>query len=63
MANPREATVKIERDLLQSAKVVAAYEDKTICAYLSDILRPIIAADHRRHAEAALAANPPTPDS
>lgn len=55
MAKPRgDSPVRIDREVIRTAKIVAAFEGKSLTDYLSDILRPTVENDYRRHiAEAA----------
>lgn len=46
MAKKRnDVSVRIEADLLQKARVIAAIRDVSITQYLSDVLRPSIERD------------------
>ena len=44
-----DVSVKIDAEVARLAKIVAAFEDKTLAQYLSDILKPIVEGDVERH--------------
>lgn len=46
-----DTSVKIDADLVRDAKIVAAFEDKSLAEYLTVTLRPIIDRALRDHAE------------
>jgi hypothetical protein len=48
---PKTLSVKLNMDVVESARIVAAYRGETITDLLSDILRPIL--DRMEHEEVA----------
>lgn len=38
----KDVPVKMDSDVVRLAKIVAAYKDKSLAAYLSDLVRPIV---------------------
>jgi hypothetical protein len=54
-------SVKLEGDVVESARIVAAYKGGTITALLSDILRPILAEMERDEAAKRAKATAPRP--
>lgn len=45
MAKRDVASVKIDADVIRDAKIAAAFENKTLTDYLSEILRPRVSHD------------------
>jgi hypothetical protein len=54
-----DESVKIDRTVLQQAKIVAAYLGITVAEYLSDRLRPLVAEDHGEQMHKFEGAAPP----
>jgi hypothetical protein len=51
VAKRKDVTVKIDADVIHTAKIVAAYEGKTLAEFLSDVLAPIMddkLAEHQK---------------
>jgi hypothetical protein len=49
VAKRNDVSVKIDAEVARLAKIVAAFEDKTVAEYLSESLRPIVERDVQRH--------------
>jgi predicted HicB family RNase H-like nuclease len=49
-----DVTVRVDAEVIRSAKIVASYESKSLAEYLSDVLRPIVDRDHKKHAARAV---------
>ena len=47
---PKTLSVKLEMDVIESARIVAAYRNETMTEMLSAILRPILAKMEREEA-------------
>jgi len=54
-------SVKIDAEVARMAKLVAEYENTSAAAYMSEILRPIVAKDLERHSRKFLDSRPGRP--
>ena len=62
VARRNDVAVKIDAEVARIAKIVASYKDVSLAEYLSEALRTIVEADHRKYAREALEPGP-TPKS
>jgi len=53
MVRRNDVPVKLALDVVRDAKIVAAYKQKSLAEYLSELVRPLVARDleqeHARH--------------
>lgn len=55
MAKRSDVTVKLDADVVRIAKIVAAYREVSVAAYLSDVLLPIVQRDLEKEQRRATA--------
>ena len=48
-----DVPVKIDAEVVRIARIVAAYDEQTLAEYLSERLRPLVAADLAKRQKAA----------
>lgn len=53
MAKKPDPPVRLNEEIVRRARVVAAFEGKSLGDYLSDLLRPLVDRDFRRHIKRA----------
>lgn len=56
-----DQVVKIDAEVARLAKIVAAFEDKSLARYISDLLKPIVEAAYDQHIKKARPASDPKP--
>lgn len=54
MARPNDVVVKLEKDVVDAARLVAAHRGVTMAEYLSTLLRPLVMRDQSKMAEEIL---------
>lgn len=61
MAKRQDVAVKIDAEVARLAKIVAAFEDKSLARYISDLIKPIVEAAYDQHIKKARPAAEPRP--
>ena len=56
-----DESVKIAPDVVKLARAIAIYRGTSIAAYLSEVLRPIVLADHAVELKKLAASEPASP--
>ena len=59
MARPNDVVVKLEKDVVDAARLVAAHRGVTMAEYLSTLLRPLVLRDQAEMAKEILAPKKP----
>ncbi len=54
MARANDVVVKLERDVVDAARLVAAHRGVTMAEYMSALLRPLVMKDRAKMAEEIL---------
>ncbi len=53
MAKRQDVAVKIDAEVARLAKIVAAFEEKSLARYISDLLKPLIEAAYDQQIKGA----------
>lgn len=54
-----DVTVKVDAEVARLAKIVSEFEGKSLAAYVSDVLRPIVERDLEKHTRKYLESKEP----